>query len=474
MMSRFATIGHGLTALLTLLSVLACSDPDRTPGGGTGGEGAGASGGHAVVAGGFGGSFEPVGPTPSYATTYHVRPPGQDYGTGDGSSWTNALSGIPEELERGARYLLSAGQFVDPGGGFTFDDPVAGEEYIGIEKATAEDHGVEEGWEPSLAQGSAYLGTLSIITGYYVFDGKTGQGTQDYGFRLESRSCGDANAYVVAFPWDSEATYVALRHMEMSHCGDRGYEGPSHDTIYSTRPLDHIWIERCYLHDANRVHVMMVGWSNVVVRGSYITRNGNQQETHSLVARDVQGLLVQGNVFEDSPSVFVVLRNSSNVVISSNVFLLTYSEGRGVYAAVDGPEGDANVGVHGNTFFKLFGLNSGIRFGDDATGVEVYNNVWAGCRTNQIMLSGTHDYNAFFDNWRVEGAEYNLDERIEEEHVQVFAHDPFVDSAALDLRMAAPTEAGMSLAAPYDTDLLGNLRGADGTWDRGAYEHEQR
>ena len=38
------------------------------------------------------------------------------------------------------------------------------------------------------------------VTSAGVFDGKTGQGTQDHGFRLESQSCSDANAYVVVFP----------------------------------------------------------------------------------------------------------------------------------------------------------------------------------------------------------------------------------------------------------------------------------
>ncbi len=30
--------------------------------------------------------------------------------------------------------------------------------------------------------------------------------------------------------------------------------------------------------------------------------------------------------------------------------------------------------------------------------------------------------------------------------------------------------AGVSLASPYNMDMDGKTRGADGTWDRGAYE----
>jgi len=125
-----------------------------------------------------------------------------------------------------------------------------------------------------------------------------------------------------------------------------------------------------------------------------------------------------------------------------------------------------------NTFYELFGLNSGIRLRDGSTGVGIFDNLWAGCRTNQIMLTGTHDYNAFFDNWRLEGSEYNLDERIEEDHVQELTDDPFVDAAAWDLRLAGPTDPGHTLSSPYDVDLLGTKRGGDGTWDLGAYEYD--
>jgi hypothetical protein len=38
--------------------------------------------------------------------------------------------------------------------------------------------------------------------------------------------------------------------------------------------------------------------------------------------------------------------------------------------------------------------------------------------------------------------------------------------------LAAPTTAGSPLASPYNTDLLGKTRGADGTWDRGAFEFD--
>ena len=73
----------------------------------------------------------------TFARTYHIRPPGQTYGTGDGSSWTNAYADLPENLERGARYLLASGDYDqttpqgdEPYTDYTFDDAEDGDGFI--------------------------------------------------------------------------------------------------------------------------------------------------------------------------------------------------------------------------------------------------------------------------------------------------------------------------------------------------------
>jgi hypothetical protein len=48
--------------------------------------------------------------------------------------------------------------------------------------------------------------------------------------------------------------------------------------------------------------------------------------------------------------------------------------------------------------------------------------------------------------------------------------NPFVDYTNGNFRLASATTAGTTLASPYNTDMFGNTRGADGTWDRGALE----
>jgi hypothetical protein len=51
--------------------------------------------------------------------------------------------------------------------------------------------------------------------------------------------------------------------------------------------------------------------------------------------------------------------------------------------------------------------------------------------------------------------------------------DPFVDAAAGDLALTAPTPPGRPARAPFDHDMFGTPRGADASWDRGALELAQ-
>jgi len=59
----------------------------------------------------------------------------------------------------------------------------------------------------------------------------------------------------------------------------------------------------------------------------------------------------------------------------------------------------------------------------------------------------------------------------DEAHGEVGTASPFVDWEHDDFHLVAPTSAGMTLPAPFDVDPDGVMRGADGTWDRGIFEH---
>jgi hypothetical protein len=432
------------------------------------------------------GPSEPVGrwdETPqTFSRTFHVRPPGATYGSGDGSSWTNAFSGLPEDLVRDAKYYVASGEYYDGPWAdrffqYEFDDPLSGEQSIGIFKAVATDHGSDDGWEASFGEGQARFAPISIITGHLVLDGQVGLGGDDdaYGISISSRDCDDERDGPITFPWNSEATNLSLRHLDVRGCGHR--PDPTHgsaDAIYSyTTGIDRFALRDSYVHDSFRGLLFLQGSRDVFVEGTTFARAGLHHEAFTIALRDTDDVVLRRNVLIDSYGDFIGLQGTSNVHLYGNVIRRTLPDWP-IWAAIFITERGEDILIYNNTFYGLEGLNAGVRCEPEGLvhNLQVVNNLWAGSRVGQIMLHGNHDHNAFYDNLGYDGST-SLDDAIDEPTKQVLAADPFVDGPAGDLRLAGPTAAGTTLASPYDWDLAGTRRGEDGVWDRGAYEYQE-
>ena len=419
----------------------------------------------------------------TFAHTFYVRPPGQSYGTGDGSSWTNAFSDLPSRLVRGAKYLVASGEYDEatpqgdePYDDHTFDDPEDGEQFIAIVKATASEHGADEGWTASFGEGAASFGPIGMITGHYLFEGVTGSGAEGYGIRIAVKPevCTNNNANAFYFSWNAQSHYVALHHVDISFCGAVHLDGPAQDAIYGymtdSYDVDHVTIRNCWVHDTTRVLAFFLGWDDVLLEHSRFERSGQAQESCSLAMRNASNVVVRDNVFKDAINVYVSLQNVQNVHIYGNVFVTTLA-GWDIWNSVHSAEPAFDVFIYDNTFYGLTGLSTGMRFSDSTSNLVVMNNIWALNRTNQIPMVGQHDYNAFFDNIRPDSNE-DLSLSEDEPHVQVMTADPFVDAAGLDFHLGGATDPGNAVGAPYDRDPDGVTRGADGSWDRGAFEYQ--
>jgi hypothetical protein len=115
-----------------------------------------------------------------------------------------------------------------------------------------------------------------------------------------------------------------------------------------------------------------------------------------------------------------------------------------------GQENCDNVLIYNNTFYGMHGP-SGVSGGNvsGSTGIVVQNNLWQACvYTPGFAYVQTQDHNIL--NTGVAR---------------------FVNTATGDFRLATNTPtAGITLGSPYNLDPNGNVRGADGWWDIGAYE----
>ncbi len=417
---------------------------------------------------------------PAFERTIYVRPPGASYGVSDGSSWTDALSGFPAELVRGTEYLFAAGDYYDgpwPDGRYfqhEFEEPESGGEYIGLSKATPDRHGTDDGWLEEFADGPSRFGPLALVTGYVVIDGQVGLGgsVDAYGFSISSRDCQNRADAPITFPWNSTATHVLLRHVNIQDCGHRpDPTNGSEDAIYAyDNSHSQFVLQNSYVHDAFRCLLFLQNCADILIEGTTFARAGLHHEANTLALRNCENAAIQRNVLVDAYGSMISLQGSRGVRVQGNVLRRTLDDWN-LWAAVVLSESCSDISVHGNTFYGLAGLNVGVRAPEGiGSALEVFNNLWAHCRTNQIMLSGQHSHNAFYDNLR---DDQSLDDSIEEETKDVLSAEPFVDAEAGDLRLVAPTAAGQVIEEPSAIDLLGVARGADGVWDRGAYEYAE-
>jgi hypothetical protein len=111
------------------------------------------------------------------------------------------------------------------------------------------------------------------------------------------------------------------------------------------------------------------------------------------------------------------------------------------------------------------------------TGNIAENNILYDCEGTTAAYGNfnnfAHDYNWFLGNANYSsGASMDSDWAGSESHSQLGVGSPFTDGTGYDFTLGGPTDAGdAAIGEAYDTDLLGNARGGDGVWDRGAYEY---
>jgi hypothetical protein len=426
------------------------------------------------------------GPPTDCATArcYFVR----DGASGDGSDWSRALDVLPDELERGAIYFVADGTYPSYG----FDDEVDGTLRITVQKATAADHGTEVGWDPSYGDGAAELGPVTFHRSHYVLDGRVGGGRgswrSGHGFRIVLPDGGFA--ITIGNPWggpeerDLDRRDITVRHVEVHGpvparaCSDVGGGGvhvgsglDGHEDVV----LSHLW-----MHDL-AIGIIGAVLRRAVLEESVIERNASTAECHSegwAAWGPSEDVIVRNNIWSDIVGTAVIaLGVADRWDVYGNVFMCAPDHpydcgvGNGIIGMTDHPtEQSHDWNVHHNVFLNLTGgYSGGIDLISESAGIAerntAHNNIFYAIDVGVGFAGVAHDDNWFFGTPDDEGLVAS------EPNGELGTGDPFVDWRNDDFRLAAPTRAGRSLPAPFDVDPDGVPRGADGTWDRGIYEH---
>lgn len=435
--------------------------------------------------------------TPSVVHYIRAGATGADTGT----DWTNAWKELPADLVRGHTYYIADGTYPAYNCTTTTEDIIP----VYIKKATAPDHGTGTGWNnDTMGAGQAVFTDtdnyppFSVNASYIVIDGQAGKEKGDaeqYGFVFSNSStvnkygflAGNRNGVAAAI------SNIKLKHSEIINTSEGGRGFQVHGTVTSCTNL---LIHSCYIHDTKSVPVYFASTAYSIVEYCYIARNHSDSVDHG------EGLqtspdgcthcIIRYNIWEDIEGTAVIV-GSSHWEVYGNIFFWTsgyynsdpanrHVEGR---TCSNGPamgifDGARNHSpyatrckIYNNTIVAGY-PSSGDYFANNlgvycpAADNETFNNIWINC-DKLPRLSGTHDYNMFYNNNLINNGPYFI---TTETNIQNASSDPFVNSANYDFRLNSETQPGKILDGIYSYDMLGNKRGASGTWSRGALQYQ--
>jgi hypothetical protein len=417
-----------------------------------------------------------LGCLPIYSATLCVRP--TSTGNASGSDWTNAL-GPAFTPARGNTYYFAGGSYSS---GFTLSVADSGTTAITFKKATVADHGTATGWSDTYGTTQAVLGYVMISTDYWIFDGQSrdsawynGVGNfANYGFRINNLRMDVAMSVA--------ANHCTFQYVDIE--GGGRDTGAGDDVVYGLYGYSYNTWQYCALHDSDRcIFLMRGGCSNNTVQYCYLGRNHSCPATHAemLSTTDGNNNIFRFNIFEDieGTAVFAFLNNgtANGWEIYGNVLRWTQN----YYANVGRTDSNHNVGTVGmiyvandasqsnslnnlkfynNTIYRAPGTASGVHI-ESGAGNVAYNCIWYNC-VDAAFLGVTTGSNWYY------GTTHSTDSS----NVQAGATGVFVSTTdPTNLRLTSATTAGTSFSSPYNVDMDGTVRGADGVWDRGAYEY---
>ncbi len=402
-------------------------------------------------------------------------------GNNNGNDWTNAWTSIPSTLVRGDTYYIADGDY----GGYEFNTPEAGSQFVYIVKATIEEHGTDTGWNDTYGDGYAeFTGTIYLRRGFLEFNGKTGDfkgRSEPYGFRINATgTAGFSVRDITSSDWVIKHVYVWGEHKD-DNPGGRAIDF----TPAGSNSVSNLTVHRCYFKNM-ALPFYFINSSNFLIEYTVCEDNHSDAEAHSELAsiRSSHNLTFRYNWFEDMEGTGGINQMSgdqSNWYIYGNVYYWSGDptcQGFSHAAIGDNASGSiTNCYIFNNTFVNQPG-RSGIRFLYNPTNVIVRNNLWYGGRVNSTGASEwTHNYycgDADGINVQYSGAlcpNCNCGSCPDDVFYQLeLGSDPFVDSGGEIFLLTSATNDGYHLDPPYNLDRNGNVRGSDGIWDRGAFE----
>jgi MYXO-CTERM domain-containing protein len=426
-------------------------------------------------------------------------------GAGDGSDWNNIAQWSSSAFARGSTYYLQTGAY----GSKTLDTAESGSTYVLIKKATASAHGADAGWQGAYGTGSADFvngASLTVATSYWDIDGVTGGGPGNWqtGHGITFNNAAGTAVDWINVPKDPLSN-LNLRHCRFTQTGDTTKNAQFANVVYQVGPvgLSHSTFEYLFVDNISGLPFFMRFGMGDVFQYNYLGKVCGasafdvDQHCEVLVHWGMSDVHFRYNYVEHTPSSGGLIKNdaehgkpghvSDSFRIYGNVF-----EGRNDGVPISCNDGECtNWTIINNTFHD----NSGGPFTNggaySVTNLIGYNNIvfnaW-----DMVTYFAPYDWYS-----RLNGSPNDTSCQTGADSTQNVCVgcasgcdtvketlDPFVNSSGHlfeDFSLSGPMASwpGFDVCASvvtcdststYDLDALGNRRGADGVWDRGAIE----
>lgn len=427
---------------------------------------------------------------------YHVRPNGENYGTGDGSDWDNAFGGFDainwEIIKPGDALYMAGGLYsgerlyIETSG--TEGNPIS------VKRATVSDHGSDSGWQGNFDALVDIQQTKVKIHDHehIIFDGIV-----QYGIRISNGAVDEPFVYYGRL-FEVNGRYITIQNVEIIGCGmgqPYGLGGIGYVTTGGAVDMHHVTIRNVNIHEFATGGIKFDGQDHLLIENSKIYNINHKSvpelhTNHLAIFYGNTNVIVRNNyignqLIDGRPDGMGLAfsNGSTNIEVYNNVFVNQSKPLWWDYNQTTPPEG--YIRIHNNTFY---GYRVAIVFGgapenvpDDFKFADVYNNIFASmCGSSSRQAFGrnqiNHDYNLFLEDIYCSGQyEERWPKAYAEEHGIVSDDLGFVNQNNLDLRILESSPAkdkGVNLSAlGYNTDFEGNPRPQGQGWDIGAYEY---
>jgi hypothetical protein len=391
----------------------------------------------------------------SSAATKHLRAGAS--GANNGNNWTDAYTSFTtavNALARGDTLYIADGD-VSGGGSYSFTTANSGTTRITIKKATVAEHGSATGWLDTYGDGQAVIPTLRWLSGsssYWTIDGVTGGGpgswTSGYGFRIDAGFSQGVFCNVLGVGNN------IIQHIDMEGPGRVagscvqmvqlfGFAEPG----FPNWQFRYLWLRNL---NSGAFHISTT--RDILVEYCYIDKSPSYDACHGEAVYCQEGLrgIFRFSQWRDVEGTGVIMLWGSGFEVYGNLIwweTAAYKFTSNGSIAGWGNYAVNNSKIYNNTVVDGLGLNQGIAFLNPGSSGNV---AW-----NNLLVNNETAYNGGVS-----------------EQSNIIDNDTsrFVNYAAQDFRLGTAV-AGSSVSSPYNVDVFGDTRGADGVTDIGYDEY---